>query len=179
MSIWATILVAVISSASALIAVFLSNIANEKRLITQAQLERDRDIEKLKLQKAEELYLSLTQLKLTVFKCHMDWVSLAKREISFSELAEKTNKLYGENSISTLQAKLGIYFPSLLNEFEIKRELLKPANDSYFRLAKGEVETESERQKIVQIILNSGTRFDKAIDELLIKLSHSVDITKT
>lgn len=174
-SIWATIIVAVLSSSSALIAGFMSNRSNENRLKIQAELDRVKEFQKIRLQKAEELYIALGKYKNTIFNNHMDWVALAKDETDLNKVMNRS----GEHSLgvdmSAVYAIMGIYFPNLLVRFDASRELLKPANSFYLDMVHGRIHPNDDKRGHVNVILESGRLFDAAIDDLLIELSRDVN----
>lgn len=173
-SIWATILVAILSSGSALLAGIMTNRATERRLALQSSLDSKREIRKSKLLKAEEIYASLLTFKMRIFKIHMDWVAVCKSELTVDEMFKKLDKHSEDNDAIVLNAKLGIYFPSLKEKFNEAREQLKPANECYFKLRDTKTPT-SEKLSFVNIILDAGSKFDTEIDDLLLELSRDVN----
>ena len=173
-SIWATILVAVLTSGSALLAGIMTNRATERRLALQSSLDSNREIRKSKLLKAEEIYVSLLIFKNMIFNIHMDWVAVCKSELTVDEMFKKAEKHSEDNDAIVLNAKLGIYFPSLKEKFNEARKQLKPANKCYFRLIDRKIPT-SEKLSFVNIILDAGSKFDADIDILLLELSRDVN----
>lgn len=174
-SIWATILVAVLSSASALIAGFMSNRSNENRLKIQAELDRKKEFQKIRLQKSEELYFALSKYKHTIFKNHMDWVALAKDETNLNRVMDRAEEHSSGVDMFAVTAIMGIYFPSLLSRYQAARELLKPANSFYLGMVNGKINANDDKRPYVNVILESGRKFDAAIDELLIELSKDIN----
>lgn len=164
-SIGVTILVAVLSSFSALAATYLNNKSNEARLTKQAELDRYKDREKLRLEKCEYLYLELVKWKNFIFSLHMDWILLVDGYLTLSELNAKISK---DKNIHELQASLGVYFPTLKKDFLYCQEQLKPANAVLFDIRDGK-KINKEASRV--IILDSGAKFDNAVDNLLKKLS--------
>ncbi|MGC0930450.1 hypothetical protein WKH10_05560 [Pantoea agglomerans] len=173
-SIWATILVAILSSGSALLAGIMTNRATERRLALQSSLDSKREIRKSKLLKAEEIYASLLTFKMMIFKIHMDWVAVCKSELTVDEMFKKLDKHSEDNDAIVLNAKLGIYFPSLKEKFNEARMQLKPANKCYFKLRDTKTPA-SEKLSFVNIILDAGSKFDAEIDNLLLQLSRDVN----
>lgn len=169
-----TLAVAIISSGSALLAGYLTNRAAEKRQDKQIELEKQRELQKTKLLKAEEIYSALHKYKMMAFTVQMDWVSLAREEITLSEMNKKAAERKNEDP-AFLHAKLGIYFPDLLEGFEKAREMLKPANDCYFKMIRGNALSKEVKQSYVNTILNSGVKFDSEIDKILKRLSAKVN----
>ena len=164
-NIWAAIAVAMLSSFSALVATYLNNKSTENRLKTQAELDLFKERDKLRLVKCEELYLALVKWKMTIFKIHLDWISLVDGDIDLKTLLQKAPEI---DDIHSLQTSLGVYFPSLKDAFAECREKLKPANKIFFALKDGK---EIEKKASRLIILDSGHEFDKSVDELLDKIS--------
>lgn len=173
-SIWATILVAIISSGSALLAGIMTNRATERRLSLQSSLDGKREIKKSKLLKAEEIYASLLTFKMMIFRIHMDWVAVCRSELTVDEMFKKLDKHSEDNDAIVLNAKLGIYFPSLKEKFNEARKQLKPANKCYFKLRDKKTST-SEKLSFVNIILDAGSKFDAEIENLLLELSRDVN----
>lgn len=173
-SIWGTLAVAVISSGSALLAGYLTNKSNENRISKQIQLEKQRELQKTKLLKSEEIYTALHKFKIMAFKVQMDWIALAKEEITITELNKKSAERDVEDT-AFLHAKLGIYFPELLDGFEKARDLHKPANDCYFKMTRGKGVSKEIKLSYVKIILDAGSKFDKEIDKLLKRLSEEAN----
>jgi len=173
-SIWATILVAILSSGSALLAGIMTNRATERRLSLQSSLDGKREIKKSKLLKAEEIYASLLTFKMMIFRIHMDWVAVCRSELTVDEMFKKLDKHSEDNDAIVLNAKLGIYFPSLKEKFNEARKQLKPANKCYFKLRDTKTST-SEKLSFVNIILDAGSKFDAEIENLLLELSRDVN----
>lgn len=172
-SIWGTLAVATISSGSALLAGYLTNRSNEKRLSKQIELERQKELDKTKLIKAEELYSELLKFKTMAVKTHLQWVGLARGEVSLEDLIKGASEI-NQGDPTLLEAKLGIYFPELLEKFEGSRDKLNPANDCYFKMTRGTAITKEVKLSYVQTIIRSSQKFDVAIDELLKDLSKEV-----
>jgi len=174
-SIWATILVAILSSGSALLAGIMTNRATERRLALQSSLDRKRELMKSKLVKAEEIYVSLLLFQQMIFNIHMAWVAVAKSELTVDQMMKKAEKHSEDSDAIVVNAKLGIYFPSLKEKLNEARQHLKPANKCYFKLVGGENISDKEKMSFVNIILDAGSKFDDEIDELLLELSRDVN----
>ncbi|NNS05804.1 hypothetical protein [Erwinia sp. JH02] len=173
-SIWSTLLVALLSSGSALIGGLMTNRATEKRLEIQSKLESKREGYRNKLIKAEEVYASILKFKLMVFKIHMDWVAVSKGNLSLNEMNKRALEHSEEHDAIMLNSMLGIYFPELQKEFNESRELLKPANQCFFKLKDVTSLSNEEKSNFVNIILDAGSKFDKSIDNILLELSRDV-----
>ncbi|HDL7413959.1 TPA: hypothetical protein PXN46_001008 [Yersinia enterocolitica] len=159
---------AVLSSFSALVATYLNNSSNAKRLKIQSDLEKDKNRENLRLLKCEELYLTILKWKSNVFKIHMDWVSFVDGNIDRNELIKKIDTLDITNEILNLHVTIGVYFPSLKADFASCQDKLKPANKVYFSAQKNEI---SDKRKAKSIIINASKEFENNVDELLSKIS--------
>jgi hypothetical protein len=164
-----SILVAFISSFSILVANYINNKSNENRIKIQAELDRNKEREKIRLAKCEEIYLNLVKWQKFIFSLHMDWISLMDGHATLEELDKKESK---NCDVNALQASLGVYFPNLKHDFKACQVKLQPANKVYFDIREGK---KFDRVRTRNIILESGTNFDNAVDELLLKLSAVAD----
>lgn len=164
-NIWVTVLVAVLSSFSALAATYLNNRSTENRLKAQAEIDLFKEKNKLRLVKCEEIYLALVKWKIIIYKIHLDWISVVDGDMDLQFLAQKASEI---DDIHNLQTSLGVYFPSLKDDFALCREQLKPANKVFFDLKDGKT---LEKKESRLIILEAGHQFDKSVDELLDKIS--------
>lgn len=172
-STWGTVCVGIISSLSALIACWMANRAAEKRLDKQLELERQREWQKAKLSKAEEIYSALIKFNQYHFSTHMQWVSLARREITVENLISNM-KDRPENDAALMTARMGVYFPELLSEFKEVKKFTKPANQCYFAMITGKEISDLERQEFINIIFDSNEKFSLGIESLLKKVSIQV-----
>lgn len=169
-----TLLVALLSSGSAILAVFITNRATEKRLEIQSKLESERELYRTRLLKAEEIYSSLSEFKLMIFNIHLDWVRLAQNDLTLTEVSKKASG-HTKIDVNLLLARLGIYFPELHAKFEENRKLLKPANDCYLAMTTENAIEIDRKRGFVKEILDSGHKFDQAMDVLLLDLSRKVN----
>lgn len=170
---WGTVCVGIISSMSALTACWMANKAAQTRLDKQVELERQREWQKSRIVKAEEIYSALIKFDAMMFSTHMNWVSLAKGESTLEEITESL-KSRPENDSALMKARLGVYFPHLLNDFNEVLNSAKPANKCLFSLTSGKKISEPERKEFIKTIFDSNEKFSKGISELLKKLSQEV-----
>ncbi|WP_333602994.1 hypothetical protein [Pantoea eucrina] len=172
-STWGTVCVGLISSLSALVACWMANKAAETRLDKQLELERQREWQKARIAKAEEIYAALIKFDSMIFSTHMQWISFARGETTIEKLIEKIND-QPENDAAAMRARLGIYFPDLLENFVEVKALTKPANQCYFSLTSGKEFSSDERKEFIRVIFSSNEAFSKGIAALLKRLSEQV-----
>ncbi|WP_312041196.1 hypothetical protein [Pantoea eucalypti] len=174
-SIWVTIIVALISSFSALVASYITNKASEKRLEIQADLDIKKEKERLKIEKCERLYLALLKWQSTIFSVHMNYIMLIDGSMVLSELNKRNNELHNEDDWLAVQSTSGIYFPDLFKKITKCRGLLKPANDAFFKAKSGRVD---DKIKLKNDVLRSGEEFDIELNKILLELSGKVEFLK-
>lgn len=169
-----TLLLALVPAASALIAAFMTNKATERRIEIQSRIEINKERDRIKLIKAEEVYSDILLYKKKVFLTHIDWVNFSYGLISMQQLDSNTLKESEGEKNTIISTKLSLYFPKLYEKFDEAQRLLVPAGDCYVKMRFDEKITTDEKKSFAPIILKSGESFDKSIADLLQQLSREV-----
>jgi len=151
----------------------MANKSAEKRLDKQIELERQREWQKVRIGKAEEIYASLIKFNSLIFSTHMQWVSFARKETTLDKMVENI-EAQPKNDAPLMKARIGVYFPELLPDFIEIKNLTEPANKCYFSMVSGKNIDDAERREFIKIIFESNERFIAGIDSLLAKLSNKI-----
>ena len=117
---WWTILTAIISASAALIGVFISNKAQEKRLELQFANERKIKRQELKTKKLEELFILFQKWEMDITTLSLRFIPVYKGELVAGEAHKQNslNSLQERGDYQKFQAILNLHFKELKAPFE-------------------------------------------------------------
>ncbi len=114
-----TIVTAIISSASALLAVFISNRAQERRLDLHFKKDSELRLQELKRQKLEEAFVLFQkwEMDITNLCIAFSFVYQGKSNVSQVREVSAKNSMQEQGDFQRFQAIINLYFPKLVTEF--------------------------------------------------------------
>lgn len=153
------LLTAVVGVSGTLIAVWVTNVYNNRRFTEQLAFDKEKENKKLLLSKAEDLHLALTSWDKSVVNYQACQLDVIKGVSSQQEFHQFLSEFANQDIHDRLETALYLYFPDLSHHMKDIQDGLIIGNRAYERFLQNMLSLEQAKAQHRDSIMKVGQSF--------------------